>query len=289
VLVFITSLKHPVNCHSYERVSALLDQTLDSVCAQTDPNFQVVVVCNEVPTTRVRPNVHYVTVDFPPPSDLARPETGMPAIRRDRGTKYVIGLLFADRFKPDYVMFFDYDDYVANRLVNFVHSQPPGNGWYFSRGYVYKQGSYTLSRTRHFYNGCGTSSIVGYRHISLPKNLNLASTQQQIEQSVNQDYLYKILGSHKHVRNYYREQGAPLHELPFIGAVWVLGNGENHSGKEGSTGDIALSAEICAEFNIRRVRKAVVVNTLLELLETRRRRLVASVGEKIKSAGLWKK
>jgi hypothetical protein len=236
---------------------------------------------------RARENVHFVTVDFPPPSDLVRPDTGMAAIRRDRGTKYVIGLLYADRFNPDYVMFFDYDDYVANKLVEFVNSQPSGNGWYFNKGYIYRQGGYTLSLKQHFYNWCGTSSIIRYQHISLPRNLDINSTQQQIEQSMNKDYLYQILGSHKYARNYYRKKGIPLQELPFIGAIWVQGNGENHSGKRGSTGDIVLSDEMCAEFGVPHVRKAVFVNTVLELLETRRRRMIAFMATKFESTRFW--
>ena len=113
MLAFITSVRHPLNSNSYPRVIQLLDRTLSSVCRQTDRDFQVVVVCNEIPDLSSRDNVHFTKVDFPPPNRNASAETGLDAIRLDRGTKYFVGLLYAARFEPSHVMFFDADDYLS--------------------------------------------------------------------------------------------------------------------------------------------------------------------------------
>ncbi len=71
MIVFITSLRHPANAHSYPRVLHLLEDTLRSVCNQTTDNFRVIVVCNEIPTLSFsHPNISFVAVPFPPGATL---------------------------------------------------------------------------------------------------------------------------------------------------------------------------------------------------------------------------
>jgi len=251
MLTFITSLKHPRNCHSYERVCQLLDRTLDSVCAQSNPDFSVIVVCNQVPQIPLRPNVHYVPVDFPAPSEKRSPTTGMGAIWTDRGSKYLIGLIYARKFAPNHIMFFDADDYVSRNLAEYVSRTPGADGWYFDRGYVYKAGACTISLMRWgFYARCGTSGIVNYRNFNVPPDLGLDSGLDDIFSKTDETYLKYVLGGHKKIKSYLQERGASLKELPAIGAVWVQGNGENHSGNPGMTGNMALTDEICREFTI---------------------------------------
>ena len=63
MVTFITSVRHPLNATSFQRVEALLDRSLRSVSAQTDPDIRV-VVCNQRPNVRVvdsRIDYHIVT------------------------------------------------------------------------------------------------------------------------------------------------------------------------------------------------------------------------------------
>ena len=48
MITFITSIRHPNNSIFYERVWDLLEATLYSVCSQTNGDFRVIVVCNEI-------------------------------------------------------------------------------------------------------------------------------------------------------------------------------------------------------------------------------------------------
>lgn len=250
MFIFITSLRHPHNCYSYERVAHLLDQTLESVCTQTSNDFHVIIVCNEVPEIARRRNVEFVKVDFPPPSRLRCPTTGMAAIRVDRGSKYAVGLIYARQYTPDYVMFFDADDYINRRIVEYVGRHPIANGWYFKHGYVYQHGSSRMSLLEDFHKRCGTSHIFNFALFEFAPQLTIRSSLESLTATLNKQYLTNVLGSHKTARRYYQNKGIDLEVLPFAGAVWVLGNGENHSGLGGDLGNLTLTKDLVDEFNI---------------------------------------
>ena len=106
MIVFITSIKHPENSKSYDKVWALLNRTLSSVCNQIDRKFKVVVVCNrtlplEDKYKTFEELIEFIEVDFSPVS-----QSGYDGIRIDRGTKYIVGLIAAKKYDPEYIMFF---------------------------------------------------------------------------------------------------------------------------------------------------------------------------------------
>ncbi len=70
MLVFITSVVHPDNCYSYEKVWQLLNNTLYSVCSQQDQDFRVIVICNkQLPLFHhaelINRFTDFIVVDFP--------------------------------------------------------------------------------------------------------------------------------------------------------------------------------------------------------------------------------
>jgi hypothetical protein len=74
MLVFVTAVKHPDNSESYEDVWRLLNNTLYSVCNQTNIDFRVVVVCDQkLPLFHngglINQYTDFVEVDFPSHND----------------------------------------------------------------------------------------------------------------------------------------------------------------------------------------------------------------------------
>lgn len=250
MLTFITSVRHPHNSNSYERVVELLDRTLDSVCRQTDGDFHVLVVCNEVPELPERENVSFVKVDFPPPTRSEGAVTGLDAIRIDRGTKYFVGLLRAAELEPSHVMFFDADDYLSCRLAEHVNASPDANGWVIDKGYMYREGSYFIQELSAFHRWNGSCNILAFRLLNVPTDVSPTVTQEEIEDMLDPFFLRGILGAHPFTLNYYDVLGSPLERLPFRGAIYVTGTGENHSGYTSSSGQRRLDADIEAEFGI---------------------------------------
>ena len=248
MLVFITSIRHPLNCYSFDRVLRLLDITLNSIFSQKDSNFEVVIVSNQGSISDLKYRVHNVEVDFPPPSLEESPKTGMSAIQIDRGSKYAIGLKYAEKLNPSHIIFFDADDLVDNRLSGLVKTNPDSNGWYFDEGYSYRLGSKKLNSVSDFYKHCGTSYIINYDEFENTKMLNLTNSQEEIIDLVGLNYVKVELGSHRLRKRWSEKRGRSLSPLPFPGAVWVLGHGENHSGRAGDEGTLPITEELKNQF-----------------------------------------
>lgn len=254
MLVFITSIRHPWNCNSYARVGKLARLSIESVCNQTDSGFEVVVVCNRIPPGTFPKNIHFVEVSFPPPSPVKTPTTGLEAIWLDRGSKYVVGIAYARRFAPEHIMFFDGDDLVSNRLSEFVNQTDGPSGWVMYRGYMLRYGDDHVVPIEDFFRLCGTSVIHPADALELPEGIEPESDLGQIVNLVDDYMLKSVFGGHRLAAFHYTKvRQTPLLPLPFPGAIWVLGTGENHSGRQGpAAGEVPVSLELAHEFSIPR-------------------------------------
>jgi hypothetical protein len=253
MIVFVGAVRHPLNSNNYAEVERLLRDTLLSICNQVDRNFKIVIVCNQLPLFEhetFSPFVEFVKVDFPPPSDLRTAHTGMGPIRKDRASKYIIGIIAAQKHLPDYIMIFDVDDYLSAKIGQFVNASPKTvNGWYIMNGYVMDHATQGLIwPIEYFYLFCGSSLIINNELLINPPStgmhtitsdrgelvqINRSNTRfidrikinSSLEDIMQLDYgfLHYILGSHRWVADYYQ-----LCPLPFYGAIWNWNTGENH-------------------------------------------------------------
>lgn len=251
MLVFVTSLRHPQNSNSYDRVEALLEKTLASVCAQTCDDFRVIVVCHRIPNIKFDDRfVEFVVVDFPPPSSLPGPQTGIQTVRLDKGSKLLAGILAARKLNPKYLMIFDADDRVSNRLAAYVHAHPNENGWYFFEGYTHTDQGLLIKKKNNFHLRCGTSHIVRFDVLLMGEPTIETKDQRQILNYFGERFTKHIVGCHMTIKNYFESLDAPLKPLPFPGAVWVLNTGENHSGSGQVTFGSLVSRNLEDEFSI---------------------------------------
>ncbi|PSB01243.1 glycosyltransferase family A protein [Merismopedia glauca] len=217
MLVFIIPVKNKKISRSWDLLSKLFERCLKSLCNQTSPNFRVVVVCNEKPDTQFdHPHIHYVNVDFPPPiseSDEPENSTGyaygqsqkINKQNADKARRIAKGLEYAERFNPSYFMVVDADDCVNRHLSEFVEQHQDVDGWLLKKGYVYREGSKLLWLNRKTFNEvCGTSLIMKYswRNALFPR-------------PDFYNHLFKQI------------PGANVKQLPFVGAIYSIGNGEN--------------------------------------------------------------
>ena len=228
MLLFITSLKHPKTANSWPNLSRVFERTLKSVCEQIHPEFEVLVVCNKTPDIQFEhPCVEYLEVDFPSPAPNPQSlRKNTEAIRWDRGRKYLHALYRGRDIQPSHVMFFDSDDCVSKRLSKLSAMNPDCAGWKFTKGYAYRNGRKSVVRIgRGFYRMCGTSHIVKFD--ALDHHLK--------EGEISKKFIMEVLGSHLNFESIYAPPRLALSELPFEGAVYVIGTDENWSGKLGYT------------------------------------------------------
>ncbi|MDJ0797977.1 MAG: glycosyltransferase family 2 protein [Calothrix sp. MO_167.B12] len=216
MLVFVVPLKSRQVSNSWERVSQLFERCVKSICAQTSPEFRVIVVCKEKPdTTFTHPHLTYVEVDFALPNEIEAVNQG----RTDKGRKILKGLIQAQQFNPTYTMTVDADDCVSKNLAQFVKSNPHCNGWFINRGYKYQEDSkYIYIKRKNFYKMCGSCNIIRYDLNLLPEN-----------PEYNRGYgYYKYYIDHAKVRQILANKEKFMKPLPFPGAVYILGTGEHN-------------------------------------------------------------
>ena len=221
MLTFVIPLKSQKNSKSWQKVCQLLERCLRSVCHQTIPDFQAIVVCNEKPSFQFNhPNLTYLEVDFPYPSNQPHKQA---MNLTDKGRKVLAGLIKARSFNPTHTMLVDGDDCVSKYLAEYVNQHPSHPGWYINTGYKYLEGdSYVYIKRRNFYRLCGTCNILRYDLNQLPQH-----------PEYNRGYgYYQFYIDHAKVRGVMAKERTPLQSLPFPGAVYVLGTGQNQSSNE---------------------------------------------------------
>jgi hypothetical protein len=214
MLVFVVALQSPQVSKDWHRVSALCEQTLRSMCNQTVADFRVILVCNERPQTSFfHPNLEIVEHDF------ALPDSNSHARMNDKWLKLRHGCVIARQYAPCYVMIADADDFVSRRLAQFCRESPITNGWLFQKGYLYQENSRWLVQQNNFNTLCGTSAIVNCTPEELPSD-----PKQESKRFAVLNFGHTIIGPEM------ARRGRPLGELPFAGAIYRVGTGENDSG-----------------------------------------------------------
>ncbi len=145
-------------------------------------------------------------MDTPRPASTERME-----VRRDKGAKLSAGFRRAVQHGATHVMPLDADDCVSNRLAAHVASHPSANGWFFAKGYFWREGLNEVHvERRRFHQWCGSSHIVKLSLLDLP------------EGDAPGWHL-----PHKLVERELRRRGTRLAPLPFPGAVLLVSHGEN--------------------------------------------------------------
>jgi len=225
LITFITSIRHPDNSNDYELVWKLLENTLISVSSQTNQDFEIIVVANEIlddfSSHPIIKNIKFIKVNFPAPvTRHEKTHTGMEVIEIDRGTKYAIGALAS---QSDNIMFFDADDFVHKDIVQYISDHPDFNSYKISKGFTITGDRF--NKNNIFQGACGTSQIVKASCLLKQlKGLNINSNQQEIFEVAGNHFVKKILGDHHEICSLFQ----PCNVIPFRAAVYYLFNGQNH-------------------------------------------------------------
>lgn len=197
---------------------------MKSVLNQTSDDFNIVVVCHEIPEIGVvSDKIKYIQVDFDPP-DLSGNDfkTNDGLKEEDKSKKILIGAEYASlNYEPDFLMVVDADDCISNKIVEFANANKHSDikGWYSPKGFIYKEGSSWLTlNTQNFNTLCGTCIIIRpdfLKHIfqNVPHLLYVHGTIELDDQ-------------------------ISLQPLPFPAAVYSMANGENHFMSAGQIKDL---------------------------------------------------
>jgi hypothetical protein len=261
MITFITSIRHPNSSHNYIRVWEILKKTLYSVCGQSNENFRVIVVANEIlddfsDDNRIV-NTEFIEVDFPS-SVEKMPEipdrngrwVGIRSVRLDKASKYTIGTIVAKKYDPSYVMFFDADDFIHRDLSEYVISHNNEIGYFISKGYLTKNN--LVQKVNNFNKRCGTSNIFHFPTLLKEirtENINMTSSQEEIIFANDSKFIKSKLGAHKLLHDLFASKYNLRDEIPFRAGMYNIETGENTT-KRNMRGGIEISQEIKDEFNL---------------------------------------
>mgnify|MGYP002543809520 CR=1 FL=1 len=219
MIYFVIPLMSKQVAKDWDMVSTLFNRTLWSCYNQTDPNFKILVACHEIPTLNRKydDRVEFIKVTE---KDAPIPKTQEEKMI-DKGYKTHTLAMRLRELGGGYAMMVDADDLVSCHLAEFIAHHPNENGYYVKTGYVYFVGDNYMKVLPKF--SSGSACIVNYKIDDLP------DSYPQIMTANCDDNKWIIRKRHGGVVPACKAAGRPLKPLPFKGAVYVLGSGENHS------------------------------------------------------------
>jgi hypothetical protein len=213
---FIVPIRHPENVRDKDDQRRCLAQTLASLDAQTDRDFEILIVASdgqELPDLPERARVTHVSL---PPNGVIEKATSLneiyESIRIDKGRR--VHAAFAAVGARDWVMVVDDDDLVSRRLVEEHRRLDRSKGWYIKDGYLWADGSRWLTTSDAFFEKCGTSLIVPahfYAYFSAPE--------------IGETDVIRELGSHKLIFDRRPIAADYFRPFPSRGAIYRRGHG----------------------------------------------------------------
>lgn len=208
-----------------------LENTIDSIFNQTDPEFRCILACNEKPefTKKYDDRLEIISLDIPVPTKWIE-------MARDKNWKL---LVIAKRIReiledqPDtgrgiYVMPVDGDDLLNCNIAEYVKMNPNENGFISKSGYVDWGKSY-LTVYKKMYIFCGSCNIIKMFMDDLPDELPDSKYCHDKDMAGKLNARYPIRWDHNIVADKYAEMGKPFTYLPFKSTIYIKDTGENIS------------------------------------------------------------
>ena len=158
MLVFIVTVKDQSVRRDGHIYGQLLQRSLNSISAQSDSRFEIVVVGGDLPPGVNLPanKCQFRKLNLPAPN------LNREAMNIDKTSKQLAGTDIGKSLGPDYYMMVDSDDCIHKDVVRFVHDMPlEDGGWYAKKGYLYQEGSkWAWLNKDTFDHVCGSSVII---------------------------------------------------------------------------------------------------------------------------------
>ncbi len=220
LVTFAIPVPRPVSAKHRARLDEVLNLTLKSIFAQTDPDFRVLVGLSHRPVLSDFVDQRFEIVKIPGWRPASWEEGNIESGQR----KHFLANRFAE-LGGGYLMFCDMDDFVSRNIVAHVRATMNPNGYAIWNGFVFNASEnilapYPLNRSdsHGFHHFCGSSLVIRL-------------TPEDVLQTGEDRPLYRRthrLGHHTVVEAM-KAEGKPLAPFPFPAAVYVRNTGENLS------------------------------------------------------------
>ena len=220
---FVVPIKPNAVSKNWDHDNRLLERTVRSICAQTDPHFRLIVVYNDLPEINfTHPNIVFLHYSFPPVKvdefedlDYVLKYYSREYAEKmmDKGKKIHYGCKTAIEAGCTYLMGVDSDDLVSNQLAAFVHNngQPGKAGWRVKKGYIYEEGSRLLVKKMDIQNINGSTHIIRKDLVTIP------------DFSSNLFWNYNLFEAHGYTYQRLKDfHQAVLEDYPLFGIIYIV-------------------------------------------------------------------
>jgi hypothetical protein len=253
----ITCIRHPKSAKNFNRIRALLIGTLRTLENQTSKEFKFYIVCNKGSDISIESNINYevieVSIDCPESVEVVddiTEEAFNHTVRKDKGSKYYFGLQQARNDCMDYVMFIDADDFLHCNVVEYIEkNRNIYDGLIVDKGYSYSNTSRFLGEMRKFNKTCGTCNSYSMKILDKYILPDKFKCQGDMLDLVNNDFIFKVLGSHLNGVEFVKSENGKVDFFPFYASIYLIDNGENVSNNNSIIGrPISLNVDAIESF-----------------------------------------
>lgn len=207
---FVLPLRNPAVAKDWNATVSLCVETLRSLSNTENADHEIVLVCKDFPDIEVGENITILRQPFPDP------QRTWEAQHHDKYAKIKMGLAHLhQKQRPYYIMKFDADDIVSNKLASFVMQDDNRVGYYLESGYILNAEKRLALCENDFHKRCGSSNILFAQPDMLPH-------------SMKDDTRYDLLTQgHNIVCETFARRNTPLTAIPFPAAIYRTATGEN--------------------------------------------------------------
>lgn len=247
--VFLTSLMHPDTANDYNQVLENFELTARSICSQLDQEFLLIVVCCKIPDIEFQhENIVFHVVNFFPADKNDQNSKAL-----DKGVKMVCGLIYIEKYKPDFVYICDADDWISNKINGFLKDNESAFGFCSSSGYLIDINRKEYIKKFGLHRFSGSTFAINYRKLisalELAEHLNEKSSKEDFLSNVPESILLGLIHSHRYLE-FFKERGHYFKSLPFPSVAWIRNTGDNMLGEGHSVQGIHLTKRILSEFGL---------------------------------------
>lgn len=221
---FVVPIKSKLISRNWDLDNLLLERTVRSICSQTDNNFKLIIVYNEVPVINfVHPNIIYKHFPFAivAAEDIEDFDSYVSKYyskeyaekMMDKGKKITYGCKAAIDLGCDYIMAIDSDDLISKKIAEYVNqnSHPDKAGWRVKKGFIYQENSFYLVKKFDIQNLNGSTHILRKDLITIP----------DFSSNIFWDYnLYECHGyTYGRIKDFHHQE---LEDFPFFGVIYIV-------------------------------------------------------------------
>lgn len=210
-VAFIVPLKERGTSADWDLTCKSVNATLRSLSSQTDDDFRIILVCNDLPVF----HREYAALECLETDIRIEGAFSTEKGRLNKQRKVLRALLHLKDEPPEMVMSVDADDLIHRDLIRHVKRTPNSDGFIVNRGYRYRIGKSGLRKCLNYHLVSGSSLIFPYRR----DDFDAISSSDEVDAHHFSRQAHPRPGE-----AIFRELGKSFTYIPFFAGIYLQGH-----------------------------------------------------------------